>query len=313
MASNTKLDQQILHDHADKVDRYELLPLQNLPRSWSDYPRVAWHCLQSFVKSCIIFYQTKPDVLFSTGGIIALPTCLAAYLMNIPIHFYELNVIPGKAIKTFAPIAQKIYCAFDQVAFKNMEHKTEYLAYPIRYDHAQMAKTAAQARQSMGLAPHKYTITVLGGSQGSQSLNHAVLQLIDDKNFPASDVQFIHQTGTNEVEKVKAAYQNSSISAYVFDYTAHLADMYVAADLVIARAGAGTIFECKAFSKQSILIPLETDITDHQKDNALQAQKLYSNLFHVMDQTTVLSHNAAPIAAYVTKLIKKKDCNDETV
>lgn len=53
------------------------------------------------------FYQTKPDVLFSTGGIIALPTCLAAYLMNIPIHFYELNVIPGKAIKTLAPIAQK--------------------------------------------------------------------------------------------------------------------------------------------------------------------------------------------------------------
>lgn len=70
-----------------------------------------------------------------------------------------------------------------------------------------MAKTAAQARQSMGLAITKYTITVLGGSQGSQSLNHAVLQLIADKNFPASDVQFIHQTGTNEVEKVKAAYQ----------------------------------------------------------------------------------------------------------
>ena len=310
LTTSSPLDISIMSHYSNLYDVCQTVPLERIPSHITGYFSFIIDFTVSIIKSFLFFYKTQPDIVFSTGGIVALPATIAAYIMNIPIHLYELNTKPGKAIEYLSHIADTIYTTFDDISFDNIKQKPLYLPYPIRYTQEELNTNSSDARRSLGLNPSKHTITILGGSQGSESLNMIIKNMIEHLKVSPHDVQFIHQTGSHHVEFLKNLYKEYGFDAYVFGYAHNLTPMYAAADLIIGRAGAGTIFECHAFFKKTILVPLETVTTDHQKNNALQAQKFFSNVFSVAFQKDLESHNGDKIAEYIFNFIPQRIENE---
>ncbi|NBQ18022.1 hypothetical protein EBU24_06940, partial [bacterium] len=145
---------------------------------------------------------------------------------------------------------------------------------------------------------------ILGGSQGSFFINELIKKAcLIDKNY-FSNIQIIHQTG-QQVDSLKEFYQEQNIVNLTFSYTAHINEFYPAADLVICRAGAGTLFETLFFKKPALVIPLETITTDHQLDNALSFSKEHPELFSVLRQKE-LETNSSLFIQQVQYLLDSK-------
>ncbi|RTL07465.1 UDP-N-acetylglucosamine--N-acetylmuramyl-(pentapeptide) pyrophosphoryl-undecaprenol N-acetylglucosamine transferase [Candidatus Dependentiae bacterium] len=289
------LDNTIIANNIDIIDIHKTIPLTKLPQTWSEYIPFTWHLISSFFTALYTMYTTKPDYIVSTGGLVSLPVCLAGYFLNIPIHLYELNAIPGNAISTLAQLADEIHCCFYGLESYLPAKKIVHTNYPIRYSNQQINTNRMEARAALHLNPQKPTITILGGSQGSQFINNIMGQVLSIDPAYWKNIQIIHQTGHLQVEEVQKLYETNGISAYVFDYNPQLSDMYAAADVIIARAGAGSIFEADAFKKPCILIPLETAATDHQLYNArsmVQNNKSFLCLrqHELLENPIVLSH-----------------------
>lgn len=116
-------------------------------------------------------------------------------------------------------------------------------------------------------------------------------QLINNSLSNPERIQIIHQTGSSDATDWQNVYAEKNISAYVFSYMPHLEQIYSAADLIICRAGAGTLFEVKFFNKPCIVIPLETNTTTHQVDNARAIVKDHPDLFHLILQKDIEVNN----------------------
>lgn len=289
------LDNTIIANNTAVIDIHKSIPLTKVPQTWYEYIPFTWHLISSFCTALYTMYITKTDYIISTGGIVSLPVCLAGYFLQIPIHLYELNAIPGNAITKLATFANEIHCCFYGLENYLPANKIVHTQYPIRYSKKQINTKSADARLALDLDPKKTTLTILGGSQGSQFINNIITQVLAIDVEHWKNIQIIHQTGHNQVAEVKKLYEKNGISAYVFDYNPQLSDMYAAADVIIARAGAGSIFETNAFKKPCILIPLETAATDHQLYNAhsmVQNSKSFSCLrqHELLENPTLLTH-----------------------
>lgn len=203
---------------------------------------------------------------------------------------YELNATPGNAIVALASFADHINCCFEGLDRYLPPTKVVHADYPIRYNSSQITTNPEDARTALNLDPHKPTITILGGSQGSHFINTIMAKIISSDHNYWQGIQVIHQTGHNQVSAVQEMYTEHNIAAYVFDYSPNLSAMYAAADIIIARAGAGSIFEAKAFKKRCILIPLETHSTDHQLLNAQSITDQYKQLFSFFKQGELIDN-----------------------
>lgn len=248
--NNTPLDRALIANNS-YLKYQEVLPIN----TW-------FSLVRSFLKSFSVLWKTRPERVISMGGLISVPVCLAAWLLRIPFDLYELNVVPGKAVKFLAPFATNIFVCFKEtLAYLP---KATVAAYPVRF--AENAKLEPRAaRVQLGLEPDKKTILVVGGSQGSRSLNACMRALILSGSREA---QIIHQTGVHDVEAMKQFYAKENVPALVFAYRDDINICYSAADLVITRAGSGALHELQFFGNRAIIVPLEIASTDHQVANA---------------------------------------------
>jgi UDP-N-acetylglucosamine--N-acetylmuramyl-(pentapeptide) pyrophosphoryl-undecaprenol N-acetylglucosamine transferase len=289
-STDTSLDKALLSSQS-LISQYIRLPLGR----FSAIPlyrhlQIAWRLTKSFVQSLYHLYKHKPKKLISTGGLVALPVCLAAVLLRIPIELYELNAVPGKAIKALAPYAQTIFVCFEEAKKYFFQYNCVYKSYPIRFNNIHKQISKERVCKELGLDILKKTIFIMGGSQGSIQLNNAVKKYIEtSKNLNC--LQIIHQTGAQDQTNWQKFYANHTIPAIIFDYSDNVASYYIAADLIIARAGAGLLFEILFFEKPSIIIPLEAYTTSHQIDNAYAITKKHSALFTVIRQQELTDNN----------------------
>ena len=228
-----------------------------------------------FVRAFFISYKQlryiRPDHVMSMGGYISLPVCLAARMLKIPFDLYELNAVPGKAVVWLAPLARKIYVCFDEARAYFKPHKVVVSSYPLRFGVGD-SMPKVRACMQLGLDETKKTLAILGGSQGSRSINELMKTFFKAHPQIVDKVQVIHQAGSLGVQGLKDFYRELGISALVYDYDHKLEYTYSAADLIIARAGAGSLFEIAFFKKRGIIVPLELSSTDHQVDNAYALQ-----------------------------------------
>lgn len=285
-STNTPLDKRIITDNQQLVSWHIPLSLSSIARqSYFNYFTILWNCFYSFVCSFYYLCKHKPKEIITTGGVVALPVCYAGFLLRIPITIHCLDAIPGKAINALAPIASKITVSF--------AHAQKYLKnsilvpYPIKYTQYDQHIRQATARAQLGLDTDKKTIVVLGGSQGSLFLNECIKKWLQDPPFSSNIYQIIHQTGSIDSTDWKSVYKKNSITSYVFSYQPDLSSVYAAADIIICRAGAGTLFEVQFFNKQCIVIPLQTQTTSHQVDNARAITEQYPDLFCLIDQESI--------------------------
>jgi UDP-N-acetylglucosamine--N-acetylmuramyl-(pentapeptide) pyrophosphoryl-undecaprenol N-acetylglucosamine transferase len=248
------------------------------------FPLFVAHLATAFFISLYQLLRNKPSSIISMGGYVSLPVCLAGWLLRIPIELYELNVEPGKAIRFLAPLAHTIWILYPQTSHYLPAHKCQLTDYPVRFSSTTHRISRKEALQALHFSPERKTIFILGGSQGSVFLNTLVREwIVQSPQFHAS-IQIIHQTGTHDHTDWKSFYAPLGIPAIIFNYHENLAEFYQAADLVVSRAGAGTLAELHFFQKQSLIIPLETATTHHQKYNAQAFAQKNPNLFFVLPQ-----------------------------
>jgi UDP-N-acetylglucosamine--N-acetylmuramyl-(pentapeptide) pyrophosphoryl-undecaprenol N-acetylglucosamine transferase len=200
---------------------------------------------------------------------------------------YVLDVVPGKTLIALEPFATTIYCCFESTKQYFSGKHVFSAPYPVRYLSSEINCTKKDACIHLGLDPKKKTLFILGGSQGSTFLNELIMKWVCDNARKSHNIQIIHQYGNDTRHDWNIWYAQHQQKAVAFDFASNLSFHYAASDLVIARAGAGTIFELQAFNKKTILIPLQALSTDHQVDNAKSIVKMYPETFSFLVQADV--------------------------
>ncbi|MGC8666699.1 MAG: undecaprenyldiphospho-muramoylpentapeptide beta-N-acetylglucosaminyltransferase [Chthonomonadales bacterium] len=212
----------------------------------------------------------RPDVVIGTGGYVAAATGLAAAKRSIPLIIQACDAIPGRTNRLLARRAWRICIWFEETANFLPAGKTVVTGVPLR-EGAVSTETQAAARQGLGLNPHAFTLTVLGGSQGARRLNQIVLDAV---GLLAGDVQVLHQTGEANLKDVQNQAKAAGLDPSRYQPRAYLigcemARAYRAADLVICRCGIATLAELTVNGVAGLLVPLPTAYADHQTHNAL--------------------------------------------
>ncbi|HSW74145.1 MAG TPA: UDP-N-acetylglucosamine--N-acetylmuramyl-(pentapeptide) pyrophosphoryl-undecaprenol N-acetylglucosamine transferase [Candidatus Limnocylindria bacterium] len=287
-------------------DYYVPLAVDNVPQKLLGYPAFIAQCVWALCTSMYYLYRYKPTSVTSLGGYISLPVCLAAWLLRIPIHLFELNVVPGKAVHFLLPLATKIHICFEETRqhiASNHQPKCTLQPYPLRFTTHDLALSKHAACKQLGIASEKYTLFVTGGSQGSLSINKLVQQWVVEHTHLRHDITIIHQTGHHPSIDWKSFYQQHGIDAIVFEYDNNVVPYYRAADLVLCRAGAGTLFEILFFKVPCITIPLETKSTAHQVDNAQAMARNYPYLFTIFYQKDTIASPTKFFECITTHLI----------
>lgn len=255
------------------VDKFYGIPSGKLRRYMSlknltDLFKIA----AGFFKAFHILRKTKPAILFSKGGFVSVPPCLAAHLLKIPVYTHECDFTLGLANRINFKSADKMFVSYEET--KNRlsaqdQQRVIVTGNPIR-------PTIYNGNKDKGLKflglvnPQKPILLVLGGSSGARQINELIFENIDYlcKNFIV-----VHQTGLlnaddNKSQDLQSTYKND-YKPYNFIYE-EMADVLASADVILGRAGAGTIWESAVLFKPMVLVPLcGSGTRGDQVDNAM--------------------------------------------
>lgn len=224
-----------------------------------------------FIQSFFYVLSIWPNLIFSKGGYGSVSSVITGYLLHRPIFLHESDVIPGLANRFMSKLTSHIFVSFPKA-------KTEYFSAekmisvgnPIRKEI--LDGSAAEAKRLFRLTGEKPVILVMGGSQGAQRINDLILEILPQI---LTQFELIHQTGSKNLKQVKAEAKvviDKELGKYYhpidFLKEIELKHAFKVAELVISRAGSGSIFEIAAEGKPSILIPLSVSAQDHQIKNA---------------------------------------------
>ena len=217
-----------------------------------------------------IIRDFRPQVAVGVGGYASGPTLNVAESLGIPTLLQEQNSYAGVTNKLLAKNARKICVAYEGMDRFFPADKILFTGNPVRQNLLDCNVSQADAVRSFGLVPGKQTILIVGGSLGARTLNESILG-----NLPLvkqqSKVQFIWQTGKYYSAEIKAELERRGCpeNLKVMDFISDMRMAYTAADLVISRAGAGSISEFCLLGKPVILVPSPNVAEDHQTKNAL--------------------------------------------
>jgi len=237
-------------------------PLKNIP--------VFFKLMKSRSMARQIIKDFRPNVAVGVGGYASGPTLNVAASLGIPTLIQEQNSYAGVTNKLLAKKARCICVAYDGMARFFPAERILFTGNPVRQDLLAAEITKDEAVKALGLTAGKRTILIVGGSLGARTINESVLG-----NLPLvkqqSKIQFVWQTGKYYSEEIKAELERRGCPSnlVVQDFISDMRLAYAAADLVISRAGAGSISEFCLLGKSVILVPSPNVAEDHQTKNAL--------------------------------------------
>lgn len=230
---------------------------------------VLWKLAKSQLKARRIIKEFRPQVAVGVGGYASGPTLKVAGVMGIPTLIQEQNSYAGVTNKLLAQKAEKICVAYEGMERFFPAGKIIMTGNPVRQDLLDRQTDRNEAIRSFGLDPEKKTILIIGGSLGARTINQCVLSHLD--LIRSSGVQFIWQTGKIYIDDARrrVAEAGELPMLHVTDFISRMDLAYSAADLVISRAGAGSISEFCLLRKPVVLVPSPNVAEDHQTKNAL--------------------------------------------
>lgn len=236
----------------------------------SQNARDAMRFSRGYLQAQRLLRKLSPDVIFTKGGYVTVPMGLAASRRNIPLVIHESDTIFGMSTRMLAPRAEQIATGFPETAFIDSPYHTKitFTGNPVRK--SLLSGSMSRAKKTFALDNTKPVVLIFAGSQGAHAINEVVFS-----NLPLILKQYnlIHQTGEQDIEQARIAAHNlpqqlkGRYRPYDFLHT-ELADALFYSDVVIARAGAGSIAEVAAHSKPLILVPSPYSANDHQLQNA---------------------------------------------
>lgn len=226
-----------------------------------------------------IIKEFKPMAAVGVGGYASGPTLSMAGAMGIPTILQEQNSYPGVTNKLLAKKARKICVAYEGLERFFPADRIVLTGNPVRQSLLEAAVSRDEAVRGYGLNPLRRTVLIVGGSLGARTLNESVLGNL--VLIGQSGVQFIWQTGSYYREAIQRELEKRGKpdNLHVTDFIASMEQAYAAADLVISRAGAGSISEFCLLRKPVILVPSPNVAEDHQTKNAMALVQKEAALF----------------------------------
>ncbi len=230
---------------------------------------VLWKLFKSQRMAKKIIREFRPMAAVGVGGYASGPTLNKCADMGIPCLIQEQNSYAGVTNKLLAKKAKSICVAYDGMEKFFPAEKIENLGNPVRQSLLDTTMSREEAAQTLGLDPAKKIILIVGGSLGARTLNESVLQHLD--LIRKSDVQIFWQTGKYYHESIMEQFKEQPAVANlkVTDFISDMGAAYRAADLVVSRAGAGSISEFCLLGKPVILVPSPNVAENHQYHNAM--------------------------------------------
>jgi len=218
---------------------------------------IPFKLIKAIHESKVIIKEEQPNVIFSKGGFVSLPVCVAAKRYKVPVIAHESDLEMGLANKLSKPYVKVICTSFERTADKYK--KAVWTGSPMRTD---MITDKKLAREKLNITTNKPVLVITGGSLGAKFINDKIREEIKDI---LRDYFVIHLTGKNNVDE-----RLNSLGDYrQIDFTLDMGTILSSADIVISRAGSNTIFELAVMRKPMLLIPLpKGNSRGDQVDNA---------------------------------------------
>ncbi|KRF06130.1 UDP-N-acetylglucosamine--N-acetylmuramyl-(pentapeptide) pyrophosphoryl-undecaprenol N-acetylglucosamine transferase [Arthrobacter sp. Soil782] len=235
-----------------RLETIERVPMPRRPSV--DLLKLPVRLVRAVRQALRIIDAAQADVVVGVGGYVSTPLYLAAWIRRVPVAIHEANARPGLANRLGARIARSVAVAFRGTGLPD----EQWVGMPMRREISTLDRAAARrkARVSLGLDPDRATLIVTGGSSGAASINRAVAaaapKMVDD----AAQVQVLHITGRGkQVPGPDGALL--AVEGYrQVEYVDGMENVYAAADLLLARAGAATVCEVAAVGLPTVFVPL---------------------------------------------------------
>lgn len=217
---------------------------------------------RSLIQSGHLIHSFKPHLVLGVGGYASGPVVLTAWVMGYKTAIQEQNAFPGLSNRILSKVVDRAFISFPTSARFFPRPKTILTGNPVRRMLCRIGITQRPELES------KFTLFIFGGSQGAHRLNQVMGETLIYLRELRGRIRMIHQTGDRDYAAVKEAYQREGLEAEVHSFIYDMDRAYTAADLVLCRAGATTLFELMAAGKPAILVPYPYAANDHQTLNA---------------------------------------------
>ncbi|MBI3592035.1 MAG: putative lipid II flippase FtsW [Nitrospirae bacterium] len=228
--------------------------------------------LLSLIDSFRILRSVRPSVVIGVGGYASAGVILSAYLKGIPTMILEQNSVPGFANRFLSRFADAVAVTYQESINFFPKDKTYLTGNPIR-KHI-LKRDEQKAYSLFHLDKNRFTVFVFGGSLGARSINYSMIEALNYLLDLRQNIQFLHQTGEKDHEKVTEAYRRLGFNGIVVPFIYQMAEAYTVADMVVCRAGATTLAEIAAIGKPAVLIPYPYAASNHQEYNARKLEDM---------------------------------------
>jgi UDP-N-acetylglucosamine--N-acetylmuramyl-(pentapeptide) pyrophosphoryl-undecaprenol N-acetylglucosamine transferase len=265
LVSQKKVDARLL-------EKYPHLRFERMPGTgFSLHPGQFLRCVVSQARAFVFCVRQvramRPDGLVGFGGFTSAPIVVAGRLLGVPVALHESNRVPGLAIRTLGRLAQRVYLPPGIRLPGIRPAATRHVGLPVRREFTRQPTAAARA--ALGLDPHQKVLVILGGSQGSGALNDWVRAHV--ASLAAEGIQVYCVTGLGKGRDGGSMFTSKTGAAVRAEFVAfsdRIGALLSAADLVVSRAGAGTLAELIRCETPAILVPYPQAADDHQRANA---------------------------------------------
>ena len=232
--------------------------------------KVLWKIFKSQRMARKVIREFAPQVAVGVGGYASGPTLKMAASMGIPTLIQEQNSYAGVTNKILAKGARLICVAYEGMERFFPKERILLTGNPVRKNLLEMRANRKEAIKAMQLDENRKCVLIVGGSLGARSINEGIMANIE-KIRENSDIQFIWQTGKLYFEEMKrrAAEAGKPENLIITDFVSNMGNALSAANLVVSRAGAGSISEFALLGKAVILVPSPNVSEDHQTKNAM--------------------------------------------
>ena len=218
----------------------------------------------------------RPHIVLGVGGYVSGPVIIAGRLLGIPCAIHEQNLFPGLSNRWASKAASLIFVSLESTKSFFPNKKVVHAGNPVRESIFSHEKREMEHDDALH-------ILVVGGSQGAKGINRAVTSALILLAGQGLKVKVRHQTGPSDKDMVEERYRTSGLEAMVQPFIQDMGKAYAWSDIVICRAGAGTIAELTALGKASILIPYPFSAGGHQEANARDMKKAGAAVYFTED------------------------------
>ncbi len=226
----------------------------------------------SVIDSYRIIKTVNPDMVIGAGGYASGAIVFLAFLMSIPTMILEQNSVPGLTNKILGKFVNTVCLTYQESIPFFPKEKTFLTGNPIR---TYILKGSTEAGYRLfSLEPQLFTIFVFGGSSGARSINTALVEALNYLHDLKDKIQFLHQTGLKDYEKIREAYRMAGFKGTIAPFIYQMGEAYAVADVVVSRAGATTLAELTAIGKPAILVPYPFAAGNHQELNARKLREI---------------------------------------